>query len=56
MWKVLTLVLNKYQQDVNVMEHTCKCLRFAIRCLGKHSNQILQDLVQQVNKKVFIFN
>ncbi|KAK7861760.1 hypothetical protein R5R35_010783 [Gryllus longicercus] len=48
MWPYLSKACNKYQGDVRVMERCCRCLRFAIRCVGKQSTQILEPLVQQI--------
>lgn len=47
-WPVLSKACNKYQGDIRVMERCCRCLRFAVRCVGKQSAHFLQPLVQQI--------
>ncbi|KAK7108377.1 transportin-3-like isoform X2 [Littorina saxatilis] len=48
MWPVLSQACNKYQADVRVIERCCRCIRFAIRCLGKNSATLLTPLVTQM--------
>uniref|UniRef100_A0A8C9TF51 Transportin 3 n=1 Tax=Scleropages formosus TaxID=113540 RepID=A0A8C9TF51_SCLFO len=47
-WPVLSQTLNKHQADNRVVERCCRCLRFAVRCIGKGSASLLQPLVTQV--------
>ncbi|KAK7866974.1 hypothetical protein R5R35_006810 [Gryllus longicercus] len=47
-WPVLSKACNKYQGDIRVMERCCRCLRFAVRCVGKQSAHLLEPLVQQI--------
>ncbi|XP_018342669.1 PREDICTED: transportin-3 isoform X1 [Trachymyrmex septentrionalis] len=47
-WPVLSNVCETYQQDVRVMERCCRCIRFAVRCVGKHSTQLLEPIVTQI--------
>ncbi|WAR09032.1 TNPO3-like protein [Mya arenaria] len=47
-WPVLAQACNKYQADVRIVERCCRCIRFAIRCLGKSSSPLLQPLVPQM--------
>ncbi|XP_048864276.1 transportin-3-like isoform X2 [Brienomyrus brachyistius] len=47
-WPVLSETLNKYQADNRIVERCCRCLRFAVRCVGKGSASLLQPLVTQV--------
>ncbi|XP_023652672.1 transportin-3-like [Paramormyrops kingsleyae] len=47
-WPVLSETLNKYQADNRVVERCCRCLRFAVRCVGKGSASLLQPLVTQM--------
>ncbi|RVE50748.1 hypothetical protein evm_004658 [Chilo suppressalis] len=45
-WPVLRDVMHKYAADSRVMERSCRALRFAIRCTGKHASGLLQPLAQ----------
>lgn len=47
-WPVLSNTCNKYQADIRVMERCCRCLRFAVRCVGKQSAHLLEPLVKQI--------
>ncbi|KAK7492007.1 hypothetical protein BaRGS_00016671 [Batillaria attramentaria] len=48
LWPVLSQACSKYQADVRVIERCCRCIRFAIRCLGKNSATLLTPLVTQM--------
>ena len=48
MWPVLSNVCDIYQEDPRLMERCCRCLRFAVRCIGRHSVHILEPLVKQI--------
>lgn len=48
MWPVLSQACSKYQADIRVIERCCRCIRFAIRCLGKNSATLLTPLVTQM--------
>lgn len=48
MWPVLSNVCERYQRDVRVIERCCRCIRFAVRCVGKHSAQLLEPIVKQI--------
>ncbi|XP_031698442.1 transportin-3-like [Anarrhichthys ocellatus] len=47
-WPVLSETLNTHQADNRIVERCCRCLRFAVRCVGKGSASLLQPLVTQV--------
>lgn len=47
-WPVLSDTLNKNQADNRIVERCCRCLRFAIRCVGKGSASLLHPLVTQM--------
>jgi len=47
-WPVLSMTFDKFQKDRRVMERTCRCLRFALRLIGKQSAPLLQPLVAQM--------
>ncbi|CAG5115054.1 unnamed protein product [Candidula unifasciata] len=47
-WPVLSKACDKYQSDVRIIERCCRCIRFAIRCLGKNSAMLLTPLVTQM--------
>ncbi|KAG8138613.1 hypothetical protein E2320_004484 [Naja naja] len=46
-WPVLSETLNKHRADNRIVERCCRCLRFAVRCVGKGSAALLQPLVTQ---------
>lgn len=48
MWPVLSNVCETYQRDVRIMERCCRCIRFAVRCVGKHSAHLLDPIVKQI--------
>ena len=48
-WPVLSSACKKYQADVRIVERCCRCIRFAVRCLGKGSATLLTPLVTQVS-------
>ncbi|XP_028670547.1 transportin-3 isoform X2 [Erpetoichthys calabaricus] len=47
-WPILSETLNKHQADNRIVERCCRCLRFAVRCVGKGSAALLQPLVTQM--------
>uniref|UniRef100_A0A1E1XKR9 Transportin-3 n=1 Tax=Amblyomma sculptum TaxID=1581419 RepID=A0A1E1XKR9_AMBSC len=47
-WPVLSQACHRYQADVKVTEQCCRCIRFAVRCIGRHSHSLLQPLVTQM--------
>ncbi|XP_071791532.1 transportin-3-like [Asterias amurensis] len=47
-WPVLSNTCNKYQGDIRIIERCCRCIRFAIRCVGKGSALLLTPLVSQM--------
>ncbi|XP_064600886.1 LOW QUALITY PROTEIN: transportin-3-like [Liolophura sinensis] len=47
-WPVLSAACEKYQADVRVIERFCRCVRFAVRCVGKGSASLLTPLVSQM--------
>lgn len=48
LWPVLSRTFMKYAADLRVMERTCRCVRYAIRCVGKQAVSILEQLVKQI--------
>nr|CAD7435051.1 unnamed protein product [Timema monikensis] len=48
LWPVLSNTCTKFQSDHRVMERCCRCLRFAVRCVGKQSAHLLEPLVKQI--------
>ncbi|KAI5710623.1 hypothetical protein M8J75_010212 [Diaphorina citri] len=48
LWPVLSKTCETYQQDARVMEHSSRCLRYAIRCVGKDFAHLLEPLVKQI--------
>lgn len=47
-WSIISIVLNKYQTDVRIMERTCRCIRYTIRCIGRQAAPLLEPLVKQI--------
>ncbi|GFU37610.1 transportin-3 [Nephila pilipes] len=47
-WPLLSETCSKYQSDVRIIERCCRCVRFAVRCVGKQSVSLLQPLVTQM--------
>lgn len=47
-WPTLSLAFQRYSSDLRVMEHCCRCLRFAVRCVHQHSAPLLSPLVEQI--------
>ena len=47
------MTFDKFQKDRRVMERTCRCLRFALRLIGKQSAPLLQPLVAQVTSIIY---
>ncbi|XP_018007436.1 transportin-3 [Hyalella azteca] len=49
-WPAISGIMEKYRHDVRVMEHCCRCLRFAVRCVHKASAPMLPPLVTTIVK------
>lgn len=47
-WPILSRICDKYRADLKIIERCCRCIRFAIRCLGKSAINLLSPLVQQM--------
>lgn len=47
-WPVISQTFNKFSSDVTVIERCCRCVRFAVRCLGVSSTELLGPLVTQI--------
>ncbi|XP_051911011.1 transportin-3 isoform X2 [Hippocampus zosterae] len=47
-WPVLSETLDAHRADNRIVERCCRCLRFAVRCVGKGSASLLQPLVTQM--------
>lgn len=47
-WPILSQTCHSCQGDVRVMERCCRCIRFAVRCVGRQSHSLLQPLVTQI--------
>lgn len=54
MWPMLSAVCDRYKTESRVIERWCRCVRFAVRCLGSQSALFLHPIVKQV-KMQFIF-
>lgn len=47
-WPILSTTCLKYQADGRIMERCCRCIRFAVRCVGKQAAHLLEPLVNQM--------
>ena len=47
-WPVISRYFDIHQADVRLMEQCCRCVRFAVRCIGKEASSFLSPLVEQV--------
>lgn len=47
-WPILSTTCLKYQADGRIMERCCRCIRFAVRCVGKQAPYLLEPLVNQM--------
>ncbi|XP_070539739.1 transportin-3-like [Ptychodera flava] len=47
-WPILSQIMGKYQTDERIIERCCRCLRFAIRSVGKGAVALLEPLVTQM--------
>ena len=45
---MLSAVMRRFQQDGRVMERCCRCLRFAVRCVGGQSAPLLPPMTAQM--------
>lgn len=48
LWPLFTKVFERYQSELRVMERCCRCIRFAIRCIGTQASVILVPLANQM--------
>jgi transportin-3 len=48
LWPLLSQSFCKYSADVRIIERCCRCVRFAVRCLGKNSIGLLEPLVHLI--------
>uniref|UniRef100_A0A1Q3F9Q7 Transportin-3 n=1 Tax=Culex tarsalis TaxID=7177 RepID=A0A1Q3F9Q7_CULTA len=47
-WSVLSRAMECYKNDSKIMERIVRCIRYAIRCVGKQAMPILEPLVKQI--------
>lgn len=47
-WPIISQVLSKYQTELSIMERTCRCIRYAMRTIGKQAAPLLEPLVKQI--------
>lgn len=47
-WAVLSRAMECYKNDPKIMERIVRCIRYAIRCVGKQAMPILESLVKQI--------
>eukprot|EP00794_Sanderia_malayensis_P013001 gene13002-14340_t len=48
LWPHLSGIAEKYKHSERIMERICRCLRFAIRCVGTGFGNLLQPFVEQM--------
>uniref|UniRef100_A0A2P2I2C8 Transportin-3-like n=1 Tax=Hirondellea gigas TaxID=1518452 RepID=A0A2P2I2C8_9CRUS len=49
-WPTINGIMQQFSGDVRVMEHCCRCLRFAVRCVHKDTAPMLSPLVSTIVK------
>ncbi|XP_062562419.1 transportin-3 isoform X1 [Armigeres subalbatus] len=47
-WSILSRAMECYKNDPKTMERIVRCIRYAIRCVGKQAMPILESLVKQI--------
>ncbi|KAB7503111.1 Transportin-3 [Armadillidium nasatum] len=47
-WPTLAATFQQYSSDIRIMEHCCRCLRFAVRCVHQQSAPLLPALVEMI--------
>lgn len=47
-WPIVSQIFSKYQTDLRIMERTCRCIRYAMRSIGKQAAPLLEPLVKQI--------
>lgn len=47
-WPVLSHAMDKYQNDLRIMERCCRSIRFMLRCVSQQVGELLQPLVTQL--------
>lgn len=47
-WPVLAKVFSKCARDGKIIERCCRCIRFAVRCLGKNSTSFVQPIITEI--------
>ena len=52
LWPVLSKTAEKYASDMQVTERLFRCIRYALRCLGKHLNTLFNPVLTQVGTDV----
>lgn len=47
-WPVLSNCFQKYSGDSGIIERCCRCVRYAVRCLGRTSCDLLNPVLSQI--------
>lgn len=47
-WPIISEILNKYQTEGRIQERTCRCIRYAMRSIGKQAAPLLGPLVKHM--------
>jgi len=55
LWPVLSKAAQKYASNMQVMERLFRCIRYALRCLGKHLNALFNPVLAQVSRRFYSF-
>lgn len=47
-WPIISQIFSKYQTDSRIIERSCRCIRYAMRSIGKQAAPLLEPLVKQI--------
>lgn len=47
-WPIVSAVMQRHQRDVRIMERSCRCVRYTMRCIGRQAAALLEPLVKQM--------
>ena len=50
LWPVLAKAAQKYASDFQVTERLFRCIRYALRCLGKRLTSLFNPVLTQVSR------
>ncbi|XP_017835111.2 transportin-3 [Drosophila busckii] len=47
-WPLVSRVLDKYQNDLRIMERTCRLIRYSVRMVRKQAVMLVEPLIKQI--------